>query len=385
MRASNRRCVPSFLVAAGILVGASGPAAAQQTIPIPDRISVQLGVAREKVYDAARVARHYLGYAVLAARAYDRYGLDGRNALTTDSEYDATLPAALRLTNRDSISIGGRAWRLAGGRDGCAAGENCWSGLGVHFWTRQGGREKRRCTEVVLAFRGTQFGVPGSLFSNFAPLSVFVRIFNPGASHYEQVRLNVDNWVSELRKYGCQHARIVAVGHSLGGGLAKHAAYQNSRISRVYTFNTSPVTAWSFIDQQRRERNVKGLEIENVVERGEFLAAARTPFALWAPPTSCDPQERTITIDAQKTVNPFGEHGIWPMAAKLHAWEGRGRAVRRREAGLPQLTMQEKKKLNCISVSREHYMANNDPDWIAERNAGPTITIRPTPAALRER
>jgi hypothetical protein len=387
MRASGRYRVPPFLVAAGILLGAGGSAAAQQTVPIPERISVQLGAAKEKLYDASRVARHYLGYAVLAARAYDRFGVvDGRKALTTDPAYDATLPKPLRLTRADTISIGGRSWTLADGREGCATPENCWarSGLGVHFWKRQSRRTAGRCTEVVLAFRGTH-GALGSVFSNIAPLSVFVRILMPGADHYEQVRLNVDSWISDLRKLGCQNARIVAVGHSLGGGLARHAAYQNSRISRVYTFNTSPVAAWSFVDQQRRERNVKGLEIENVVERGELLSVVRAPFAWWSPPKSCDPQERTIMIDGVRRANALAQHGIWPMAAQFHDWESRGRGVRRREAGLPQLTLQEKKALNCIITSREHYMANNDPDWIAERNAGPTITVRPTPQAVRER
>jgi pimeloyl-ACP methyl ester carboxylesterase len=236
----------------------------------------------------------------------------------------------------------------------------------------------------VIAFRGTH-GTLGSVFSNVAPLSVFVRILMPGADHYEQVRLNVDNWVKELRNYGCQNARIVAVGHSLGGGLAKHAAYQNSRISRVYTFNTSPVTAWGFIDEERRARNVKGLEIENIVERGEFLGWARGPATLRYPARSCDPQERTITMDADTTSWAWGQHGIWPMAAKLQEWESRKRGTRRSEAGLPQLTAQEKAKLNCITEPRARYMARNDPDWIAERRAGPTVTVRATPAALRER
>jgi hypothetical protein len=381
MRASGRYRVPPFLVAAGILLGAGGSAAAQQTVP--DRISVQLGVAKEKLYDASRVAQHYLGYAVLAARAYDRYGeVDGSKALTTDPEDDARRPKALRLNGtRDVISIGNRAWRLDGGREGCATDRGCWrplSGFGVQFWKRH--RKAGTCTEVVLAFRGTQPLVPGSLLSNIAPFSVFVRILT--ADHYEQVRLNVDNWVSQLRKLGCQHARIVAVGHSLGGGLAKHAALQNSRISRVYTFNTSPVTASNFIDETRRARNLKGLEIENVVVRGEWVgwlrAAADTP-------KSCDPQERTITIDGAPETGAWSRHSMWPIAEQFHAWESRGRGVRRRAAGLPQLTLQEKKKLNCITTSREHYMANNDPDWIAERNAGPTITIRPTPQAVRER
>jgi pimeloyl-ACP methyl ester carboxylesterase len=387
MRARDRRCVPAIVVAAAVLVGSGASAIAQENIPVADRISVQLGAAQEKLYDASRVARHYLGYAVLAARAYDRYGVNGKKELTPNLEDEAKVPSAFRqIKPVSSISVGRQIWTLAGGREGCATTDNCWSqsGLGVHFWRRGGGRAGGRCTEVVIAFRGTH-GTLGSVFSNVAPLSVFVRILMPGADHYEQVRLNVDNWVKELRNYGCQNARIVAVGHSLGGGLAKHAAYQNSRISRVYTFNTSPVTAWGFIDEERRARNVKGLEIENIVERGEILGWARGPATLRYPARSCDPQERTITMDADTTSWAWGQHGIWPMAAKLQEWESRKRGTRRSEAGLPRLTAQEKAKLNCITESRERYMARNDPDWIAERRAGPTVTVRVTPPALRER
>jgi hypothetical protein len=50
---------------------------------------------------------------------------------------------------------------------------------------------------------------------------------------------------------------ITFVGHSLGGGLAQHAAYAISACdaTRAITFNTSPVTGWFFLDRNKEVRN----------------------------------------------------------------------------------------------------------------------------------
>jgi pimeloyl-ACP methyl ester carboxylesterase len=40
---------------------------------------------------------------------------------------------------------------------------------------------------------------------------------------------------------------IYAVGHSLGGGLAQQAGYSFAAVRAVFSFNTSPVTNWTYL------------------------------------------------------------------------------------------------------------------------------------------
>jgi pimeloyl-ACP methyl ester carboxylesterase len=368
----------------GCALLASIPAAAQTAqIPTENRAWVTLGAGQAAAYDGSRLASRYLGYAVLSGRSYDTAvtGPGGRLQLhsSVQPQDEALLPKALRSSTR--VAVGGQIWNLTHAKEGrqCPADNpNCgaWGGLGVQFWKRRASRAKGYCSEVVIAFRGTQ-GVAGSAFSNLNPISVFVKVLVPGigADHYEQVRVNIDNWVKEVRDLGCRNARFVAVGHSLGGGLARHAAYQNSYISKVVTFNTSPVSAWSSVDRERRERNVRGLEIENVVESGEILGALRAPAIAYGGSTSCDPQERTIAFNALHN-NPFGQHRIWPLAQKLHDWGAR-RGGRIADAALPQLSAAQKAQLNCLTEPREQYLARTDPQRRAVPVVGPTVTVRP--------
>lgn len=368
----------------GCALLASIPAAAQTAqIPTENRAWVTLGAGQAAAYDGSRLASRYLGYAVLSGRSYDTAvtGPGGRLQLhsSVQPQDEALLPKALRSSTR--VAVGGQIWNLTHAKEGrqCPADNpNCgaWGGLGVQFWKRRASRAKGYCSEVVIAFRGTQ-GVAGSAFSNLNPISVFVKVLVPGigSDHYEQVRVNIDNWVKEVRDLGCRNARFVAVGHSLGGGLARHAAYQNSYISKVVTFNTSPVSAWSSVDRERRERNVRGLEIENVVESGEILGALRAPAIAYGGSTSCDPQERTIAFNALHN-NPFGQHRIWPLAQKLHDWGAR-RGGRIADAALPQLSAAQKAQLNCLTEPREQYLARTDPQRRAVPVVGPTVTVRP--------
>ncbi|MGB0911566.1 MAG: lipase family protein, partial [Nitrospirales bacterium] len=68
--------------------------------------------------------------------------------------------------------------------------------------------------------------------------------------------------------------KIIAAGHSLGGGLAQHFAYalpgrilsdgsKMPRVSEVYSFDPSPVTGWfSVKDIDQRTTNVSSLKID---------------------------------------------------------------------------------------------------------------------------
>ena len=83
---------------------------------------------------------------------------------------------------------------------------------------------------------------------------------------------------------------VVAVGHSLGGGLAQLAAYSDHRIRRVYAFDPSMVTGYYSVDPPHRDRNVQGLRMERVYEFGEVLAYGRLIMLHYIPLSPCNPR-----------------------------------------------------------------------------------------------
>lgn len=88
----------------------------------------------------------------------------------------------------------------------------------------------------------------------------------------------------ELRSASGEPIKLVATGHSLGGGLAQHFAYNfaqeapqpgGPKVAEVYAFNTSPVTGWFSSPEPGRSYNAAGLQIHRVWERGEVLGFVR--------------------------------------------------------------------------------------------------------------
>ena len=142
-------------------------------------------------------------------------------------------------------------------------------------WGFKSGRARAsRCPEAVIAFRGTVGGDKGDWESNFHWI---LRAF-PIYDQYEQVRDHVGDFIGHIERDNCYRkgsTEIIAVGHSLGGGLAQLAAYSDRRIRRVYGFDPSMVTGFYSVDPPNRDRNVQGLGIERVYEFGEVLAYPR--------------------------------------------------------------------------------------------------------------
>lgn len=400
MADGHRGALPRALIALTLVCVAWSEIHAQTVdthIPAELRSWVTLGDGEARIFNARDVAAHYLSYAVLAGRAYDTLDVrDPRNPKLGNSTQDERhWPKAFARIGDRAFMLRGQRWTFAGGREGRQCPEdqpdcrNLYDGLGVHFWKRHT-KARGRCSEVVIAFRGTTGLFDGSMASNLnpiAPVMILFRIMRPDADHYYQVRANIDNWIETLQKTPCVGARtrFVAVGHSLGGGLAQHAAYQNARISKVYTFNTSPVTAWRAANARLREVNVRGLEIDHVVEQGEALTALRVvPGLIWGR-RICDPQERTVHFDGAGG-HPGTQHAIWPLAQRLYVWSGSQHLNKRggRVATLPAATLDDKIANRCITEPREEFLAR----VAAERGetAPPAaITVRPTPAALRRR
>jgi hypothetical protein len=137
------------------------------------------------------------------------------------------------------------------------------------------------------------------------------------------VRQNIGRIIEEADAMsGCKNrnAKIFAIGHSLGGGLAQLAAYSNPRIKRVYAFDSSPVTAIYDLDQKTVDTNSKDLLIDRVYEKGEILSLPRMLTELFFKPSECNPQVRTAEFNTITGVsfanNPIGQHSIDRL------WEG---------------------------------------------------------------
>jgi pimeloyl-ACP methyl ester carboxylesterase len=125
--------------------------------------------------------------------------------------------------------------------------------------------------ETAIVFRGTQALEWRDWWSNARWLTRFLPI---GLDQYTFVAQCIAEVVSRARGRRPGVA-IVAVGHSLGGGLAQHAAYAHPDIKRVVAFDPSPVTGFRSVSRPARDRNRIGVHIERVYEAGEILAFVR--------------------------------------------------------------------------------------------------------------
>jgi len=226
------------------------------------------------------VAKAYAQYALLASAAYG-----------------------------DKQSIGVAGWRRVSlPKYKCPAGHICAGSVDEQLWIRGG---KNSCQEAVVLFRGTVAASADDWLANFH----WFHRMTPIDDYYDQARGNIGQVVAIAEKQGCAR-RIIAVGHSLGGGLAQHVAYANKKIRTVYAFDPSFVIGTTDFNLLGLPIYRDGAKFDYVYEHGEVLAFLRYIGRQFHPYEACNPRIRTVRFNTL-TGWIVNQHRIDDLAAKL--------------------------------------------------------------------
>ncbi|HEX8167060.1 MAG TPA: alpha/beta fold hydrolase [Beijerinckiaceae bacterium] len=289
----------------------------------PDDMLVRVGSTNEML-KAAGYADNFLPYALIADQTYSDKAYETRRFDLGDRTYcyprGATpcidyTPYARKILSEWRLIYAAMNEKSFPCKEGRAPCTEPLPGLGVQIWVRKG----KVCREAVVAFRGTDGQSADDWLSNLRWLLRLLPLYD----QYEQVQDYTPDFVKTVEDEPCfvrGRTKIVAVGHSLGGGLAQQASYMDRKIRRVFAFDPSFVTGWNDAHViPVREENTRGLLIERVYEHGEILAIPRYLLRHVLPATACNPQIRSIRFNALHGTG-VAQHSLSGMTTALLNW-----------------------------------------------------------------
>ena len=235
---------------------------------------------------------------MLAARAYPQDQLDQKTAATN------RLPEIIGWDEIDDAptELLSHTHRVGVGRVTCRV-----------FRSFQRERE-----EIVLAFPGMDLR---KWEDWWAALRWVTRHVPALDDKFRQVRANTRGLIEWLRLRHGTDFRLIAVGHSLGGGLAQQAAYATGGFDEVLAFNPTFVTGWyETATEAERRANAQGLHIFRVYEDGEVLAFL-WKLVEWFYPLARQPNPRITRIRTHfySGFAPLQKHKIVEMSNSLQA------------------------------------------------------------------
>lgn len=183
------------------------------------------------------------------------------------------------------------------------------NGLHYQVWYSQSRNE------IVIAFRGTD-GNFGDWYANARWITRFIPFVD---DHYDVVGDGIDRLVAHAHQTLGSELVITVVGHSLGGGLAQHAAYSHNQVSRVCAFNSSPVTGYFSVERTKRLDNRKSIFIARIFEHGEVLAYVRFALRKLYRSSTIDPEIIELRFNFEQSLGVVSEHSMSQLARNIWA------------------------------------------------------------------
>jgi hypothetical protein len=275
-----------------------------------ENAAVGIGTAAYRTEMASGYARLYRPYAQMAALAYTNQDYLTPGSLCPNADKLGQDPAEdSQRAAAWTRQLRSEKWQCLFGRigyDNCPHGVTCVGGLEFHVWRRDD------CSEAVIAFRGSDARDIGDWLSNFRWF-----IASPLIDQYDEVRNEIRGIVGRIAAAGCRHPRIIATGHSLGGGLAQHAAYASPRIDYVYAFDPSPVTGYFDVPWATRQEAIQHFGTDRVYEAGEILSLPRYIMSGIFPTSSCRPRVRVVRFATIPGASLVERHRITTLTEGL--------------------------------------------------------------------